>query len=167
MSGKKRMLITPEGGLFRLPDFFDVSLDDRDKELLSMRFMLHYNETNFIDSAIPSLAALLSLGNLKLIVVDGYSEPVWFRSRVVIATLIRNILPEQTTLKLLDQNTKYIQVDSRADMNEMFIKFTEEAEKEEFDIIDLRETEWYTYITKEFPELYPPVETDDTDDNRH
>lgn len=167
MSGKRRMIISPLGGLFRLPDFFDVSLDDRDKELLSMRFMLHYNETNFIDNAIPSLAALLSLGDLKLIIVDGYPEPVWFRARVVIATLIRNILPEQTTLKLLEQNTKYIKVDTSMDMNEMFIKFIEEAVKEGFEIIDLRNTEWHTYISKEFPELYPPIKQDDMDDNRH
>ena len=130
-----------------------------------MKFMLYYNESNFIDNAIPTLAALLSLGHMRLVLIDGYPEPVWFRAKVVLAQLIRNILPEKTTLKLLETNVTYKKVHSANDCHEMFLKFTEEGESEGFEIIDLRDKDWALYVRNEFPELYP--KESDTDDSRH
>ena len=161
MSSKKRIVITPLGGLFNLPFYWDGTLDAREKELISMKFMLYYNETNFMAQAIPTLAALMTLGNMKLVIVDGYGEPVFFRRRVVIATLIRNILPEKTTLKLLEANLRYIKVDTESEFNETFLQIEAEGETEGFEIINLRNDSWDEYAKKEFPELFPDPEESD------
>ena len=166
MNPKNRLVLCRLGSLFNLPDYFDTKLEDQDREVIGLKFMLYYNESNFVDNAIPTLAALLSLGHLRLVLIDGYPEPVWFRAKVVLAALIRNILPEQTTLKLLDTNVKYVKVDSGNDCHEMFLKFTEEGEKEGFEIVDLRDIDWAMYVRDTFPELYPKGQ-DDSDDSRH
>ena len=165
MNPKNRLVLGRLGNLFNLPDYFDEALGDKDREVLGMKFMLYYNESNFIDNAIPTLAALLSLGHMRLVLIDGYPEPVWFRAKVVLAQLIRNILPEKTTLKLLETNVTYKKVHSANDCHEMFLKFTEEGESEGFEIIDLRDKDWALYVRNEFPELYP--KESDTDDSRH
>ena len=165
MNPKNRLVLGRLGNLFNLHDYFDEALGDKDREVLGMKFMLYYNESNFIDNAIPTLAALLSLGHMRLVLIDGYPEPVWFRAKVVLAQLIRNILPEKTTLKLLETNVTYKKVHSANDCHEMFLKFTEEGESEGFEIIDLRDKDWALYVRNEFPELYP--KESDTDDSRH
>ena len=165
MNPKNRLVLGRLGNLFNLPYYFDEALGDKDREVLGMKFMLYYNESNFIDNAIPTLAALLSLGHMRLVLIDGYPEPVWFRAKVVLAQLIRNILPEKTTLKLLETNVTYKKVHSANDCHEMFLKFTEEGESEGFEIIDLRDKDWALYVRNEFPELYP--KESDTDDSRH
>jgi hypothetical protein len=164
MNPKNRLVLGRLGNLFNLPDYFAEALDDKDREVLGMKFMLYYNESNFIDNAIPTLAALLSLGHMRLVLIDGYPEPVWFRAKVVLAQLIRNILPEKTTMKLLDTNVFYKKVESAVDCHEMFLKYREEGESEDFEIIDLRDKDWALYVRNEFPELYPK---DDTDNSRH
>lgn len=155
MNPTRRLIITPLSSLFNLPDYFSPQISDKDRELISLKFMMYYNNSNFNDNAIPTLGALLALGHLKLVILDGYTEPVWFRARNVLAALIRNILPEQTTLNLLDINVKYVRAESDNDMHEQRLDIIANYEKEEHEIVNLFETSWAEYSRKEFPELYP------------
>ena len=75
MSNKKRVVITELGNIFGLPRYFDIA--DREKEIASMQFMLSFQNTTFVDKNIPILASLLSLGKLKLHLLDGWEEPVF------------------------------------------------------------------------------------------
>ena len=126
--------------------------------------MLYYNNSNFNDNAIPTLGALLSLGHLKLVILDGYTEPVWFRARTVLAALIRNILPEQTTLNLLESNVKYVRAESENDMHEQRLDIIANHESQGHEIVNLFTTSWAEYSRKEFPELYP-IENKEEDIN--
>lgn len=155
MNPTPRLVITPLSSLFNLPDYFNPEVSDKDRELISLKFMMYYNNSNFNDNAIPTLGALLALGHLKLVIVDGYTEPVWFRARTVLAALIRNILPEQTTLNLLESNVKYVRAESENAINEQRLDIIANHEKAGHIIVNLFETSWAEYSRKEFPELYP------------
>jgi len=155
MNPTPRLVITPLSALYNLPDYFDENISDKDRELISLKFMMYYNDSNFSDNAIPTLGALLALGHLRLVVVDGYTEPVWFRARTVLATLIRTILPDPQTVKLLETNVKYIRADSSNDIHEKGLIMIEKYEKEGYTIVNLFNDSWANYSRKEFPELYP------------
>lgn len=165
MNPTPRLVITPLSSLFNLPDYFNPEVSDKDRELISLKFMLYYNNSNFSDNAIPTLGALLTLGHLRLVVVDGYTEPVWFRARTVLASLIRNILPEKTTLKLLENNVKYIRAESENEMHENILTLLNQYEQEGYTVVNLFEDSWANYSRKEFPELYPINNTEE--DNHH
>lgn len=153
MSNKKRIVTTDLASVFSLPKFFKIN--EKERELASLQFMLSYNQTNFVDRAIPSLAALISLGKLKIVLIDGWEEPLFFKARMAIATLTRVMLPEKTVEALIKNNLTYYKAKSEIDCNNKFIEVEKEGAKEGWEIVDLRTTTWLAYTQNEFPELYP------------
>tara|TARA_R100000315_G_C5212542_1_gene126434 strand:+ start:452 stop:937 length:486 start_codon:yes stop_codon:yes gene_type:complete len=152
MSNKKRIVVTDLGNIFSLPKFFSIT--ERERELASVQFMLYYNHTNFVDRAIPSLAALMSLGKMKIILIDGWEDPLFFKARMAIATLTRVMLPEKTVEALIKNNLTYYKASTDVDMENKFIEVQQDGNEEGFEVIDLRETSWTDYVKVEFPELY-------------
>jgi len=152
MSNKKRVVITELGNIFGLPRYFDIP--DREKEIASMQFMLSFQNTTFVDKNIPVLASLLSLGKLKLHLVEGWEEPVFFKARVMMAQLVRVILPESTSEKLLKSTMSYYRATHDIDLANKFIEITDSAEAEGQEVISLRDISWTEYVEAEFPEMF-------------
>ena len=151
MSNKKRVVITELGNIFGLPRYFDIA--DREKEIASMQFMLSFQNTTFVDKNIPILASLLSLGKLKLHLLDGWEEPVFFKARVMMAQLVKVILPDTTSEKLLKSTMHYYRAKDDIDA----------AEKDGQEVINLRDRSWTDYIEGEFPEMFVEPKRNSTD----
>lgn len=152
MSNKKRVVITELGNIFGLPRYFDIP--DREKEIASMQFMLSFQNATFVDKNIPLLASLLSLGKLKLHLVDGWEEPVFFKARIMMAQLVKVILPETTSDKLLKSTMFYYRASHDIDLVNKFIEITDLAESEGQEVINLRDRSWTEYVEGEFPEMF-------------
>ena len=72
MSNKKRLLVCELQHIYNLQDYYTLEADE--VEIQSLQFMLSFNNTDFVEKAVPSLAALMSLGKTKVIVIDGDLE---------------------------------------------------------------------------------------------
>ena len=55
MSNKRRLVLAELRHLYNLDDYYSLEPDER--ELLSLQFMLSFNNTDFVEKAVPSLAA--------------------------------------------------------------------------------------------------------------
>ena len=161
MSNKKRVVITELGNIFGLPRYFDIA--DREKEIASMQFMLSFQNTTFVDKNIPILASLLSLGKLKLHLLDGWEEPVFFKARVMMAQLVQVILPDTTLEKLVKSTMHYYRAKDDIDLLNKFIEITDAAEKDGQEVINLRDRSWTDYIEGEFPEMFVEPKRNSTD----
>jgi hypothetical protein len=152
MSNKRRLVLAELRHLYNLDDYYSLEPDER--ELLSLQFMLSFNNTDFVEKAVPSLAALMSLGKTKVIVIDGWEEPVFFKCRMALASLINMILPHDVTDKLLKSQLLYAKEHELVDKENRFIQEVAKHEKEGYDIINLKDTTWSEYAHSEFPDLF-------------
>ena len=143
MSNKRRLVLAELRHLYNLDDYYSLEPDER--ELLSLQFMLSFNNTDFVEKAVPSLAALMSLGKTKVIVIDGWEEPVFFKCRMALASLIHMILPHDVL---------YAKEHELIDKENRFIQEVAKHEKEGYDIINLKDTTWSEYAHSEFPDLF-------------
>ena len=152
MSNKRRLVLAELKHIYNLTDYYSLSPEER--ELHSLQFMLSFNNTDFVEKSVPSLAALLSLGKTKLLVIDGWEEPVFFKCRMALAALINMILPHEVTDKLLKSQLLYAKEHELVDKENRFIQEVAKYEKEGYDIINLKDTTWSEYAHSEFPDLF-------------
>ena len=161
MSNKKRLLVCELQHIYNLQDYYTLEADE--VEIQSLQFMLSFNNTDFVEKAVPSLAALMSLGKTKVIVIDGREEPVFFKCRMALAALINMILPHEVTNNLLKSHLTYIKEHDELEKKNRFIAEIDKYTKEGYDIINLQDTTWSDYVHAEFPEIFKTTtKTDET-----
>lgn len=156
MSNKRRLILCELQHVYNLPDYYTI--DPEERELISLQFMLNFSQTDFVEKAIPSLAALMSLGKTKLIVIDGWEEPVFFKCRMALAALINMILPHDVTNNLLKSHLLYAKEHDKTEKDNRFISEVDKYTKEGYHIINLQDTTWTNYVHDEFPELFDQKE---------
>tara|TARA_R100001163_G_C5035364_1_gene174665 strand:- start:449 stop:943 length:495 start_codon:yes stop_codon:yes gene_type:complete len=152
MSNKKRLVLAELKHIYNIEDYYSLNPDER--ELISLQFMLSFNNTDFVEKAVPSLAALISLGKTRLIVIDGWEEPVFFKCRMALAALINMILPHEVTNKLLKSQLLYIKEPDEIEKTNRFIAEIDIHKSEGYEIINLSNTTWASYAQSEFPDLF-------------
>ena len=152
MSNKKRLVLAELKHIYNIEDYYSLNPDER--ELISLQFMLSFNNTDFVEKAVPSLAALISLGKTRLIVIDGWEEPVFFKCRMALAALINMIFPHEVTNKLLKSQLLYIKEPDEIEKTNRFIAEIDIHKSEGYEIINLSNTTWASYAQSEFPDLF-------------
>ena len=152
MSNKKRLLVCELQHIYNLQDYYTLEADE--VEIQSLQFMLSFNNTDFVEKAVPTLAALISLGKTRIIVIDGWEEPVFFKCRMALAALINMILPHEVTNKLLKSQLLYIKEPDEIEKTNRFIAEIDKHKSEGYEIINLSNTTWASYAQSEFPDLF-------------